>query len=74
MSTTLNAQVDRSEDGVVFLTLPDGQTLRIPESAFHGTPIAGTEVRLLAVAASLDQDQDQAFAQRILNALLGTHS
>ena len=56
-----------------FLTVrtPDGQTWQLPTNAIHGTPKAGQELRMIAVAPFAEDAGKQAFAHSLLNELLG---
>lgn len=74
MPTPVHAQIERIQDGSVFLVTSDGQSLHVPESSLHGSPVAGGEVRLFIVAPPLDGITDNTLAQSLLNELLGTNS
>jgi hypothetical protein len=74
MPTPVSARIERIQDGTVFVTLPDGQTLHLPETALYGTPGVGSDVRILALSQPSDISADQALAHSLLNELLGTNS
>ncbi len=49
----------------------DGQTVEIPKQAIFGTPKVGQELRCVATAPGNEEAAEAAFAQRIVNELLG---
>lgn len=74
MATPVSAKVERVQDGVVFVTTSDGQSLHIPETAIQGAAQAGTELRLFFLPSSLEGTTDTSIAHSILNELLGTNA
>ena len=52
----------------------DGQVWRIPLNAIHGTPKAGSELRLIAAASGAEDAGKTEFAHAIINELLGSTS
>lgn len=73
MPTPVPARIERIQDGTVVVTLQDGQTLHLPETAVYGTPSVGNELRLFALSQPLDVGSDQSLAHTLLNELLGTN-
>lgn len=74
MTQTLTCSVVRVEDQTVHLQTPDGQSLTLPLSAVHGTPLSNGTIRLLGVVVEGGQVDDSAFAKTILNELLSPRS
>lgn len=56
---------------MVTVVTTDGQTWNIPTKSIHGTAKTGQELRLIAVAPFAEDAGKQAFAQSLLNELLG---
>lgn len=74
MPTPISARIERIQEGFVFLALPDGQTVHLPENAIRGTLVAGNEIRLLGFTPPFEASSDTFIAHSLLNELLGTSS
>jgi hypothetical protein len=70
MKQPLLCSVVAIEDQAVRLRTPDGQTLTLPLTSIHGTPIPSGTVRLMGVIPEGGRVDDSAFAKTILNELL----
>ena len=68
--TPVSFTVQDVSDKTVVLTSADGQTLRLPPNAFHGTVKHGTEVKIIAVAIGAFDGGTTEFARAVLQELL----
>lgn len=70
MKQSLTCSVVRVEEQLVQLRTPDGQTISLPLSCIHGTPLADGTIRLMGAVVEGGRVDDSAFAKTILNELL----
>ncbi len=71
MAKPLSLTVTEVTDTFILATTSDGQRLRLPKEAVHGTPKPGQDLRLLAVAIGAEDAGKTDFARSLLNELLG---
>ena len=71
MVQPLKLSVESVAEQTVTLKTPDGQILRLPADALHGSVGVGEEVTLLAVARNQEALGSAELARAILNELLG---
>ncbi len=74
MKQLLTCSVLKVEEQTVQVRTPDGQTLTLPLSSIHGTPLAEGQIRLMGVVAEGGRVDDSLFAKTILNELLSPRS
>jgi hypothetical protein len=67
----VSAKVEQLQDGQIHLKTTDGQTFRLPETAVHGTPTVGSELRLIGVVGGTEANGEGPLAHALLNELLG---
>lgn len=70
MKQPLICSVEAVEEQVVQLRTPDGQSLTLPLSSVHGTPVLGGTLRLMGVVLEGGRVEDSLFSKDILNELL----
>lgn len=68
----VTATIERLQDNQVYLLFADGQTLHLPETAFHGTPSVGSTVRIMSAVSGTEASSEGALAHALLNELLGS--
>jgi len=70
----VSATVVKIQDGQVTLSLPNGQTFQVPESAVEGKPVLWSTVNLLIVMPGGEDAARSSLAKNILNELIGESS
>ncbi len=70
MKQPLACSVVAIEDQLVRLRTPDGQTISLPLSSIHGTPVPEGTIRLMGVVPEGGRVDESVFAKTLLNELL----
>jgi hypothetical protein len=66
----VKATIEAIETDVVTLKFTDGQLLRVPTEAIHGTASIGAQITLLLSTGIADQPNTQDLARALLNELI----
>lgn len=71
MLQPLSVKIQEIQNDLLTVQTPDGQTWKIPLQAVSGTAKTGQELRIIAVSPLAEDAGKQAFAQALLNELIG---